>query len=352
MVSSSVLDRIQSALDRVETMLIYSDRRSKVYFESRTLRLWLRNLKTFVLIFSNTELGNDNHVGLFLLRIADTVQTFARKADSWRDGIGMLNNFFFNDRYVIKFELLCKDAREWETKTCLPLKFEMEERYVTLQMKSANDVIHKIIRGSPYHQVLDILDSILEQLVDLLDLDKRCNSNLEVIIGLEDAAPALRDQMVFLISLIRFSISIPMDGPPYHCHTHDLLLAHAEPVSITAARLLLKLNCVEYVRADGIWDEISSLVSRVNPFDLHIHTQVLINGAKSSDQKVDFIAITDVLDGFTSKLWYLLTRPETYSHVIPMEDQLQELYQWLRFLSITLKQPPHNFDLKAKADII
>ncbi|CAI9105460.1 OLC1v1004388C1 [Oldenlandia corymbosa var. corymbosa] len=309
-----IVDYINSSLVDLDFLV----KRCSDHQDAQTLtklRFGLRNLETFVL--AARMLGKAVNLESFLSGIEDIV----------REKAADINDLSLNPGANLDLSVASEFQKDIQS-----LEQEMDEWYATMldsSSQSSSSLEEK--------QVLEIITSIVENLLDIHSLEPKEGFHFQI---LEEAMEALAEQFRFLKTLLGFT----SNG---NDESRQDLLSHAELVTMDAAYLLFTFGNLEKFDEESCNPmnvNVSKLLQQIKPTDAQVYETYI--QALSSTQLPTFIAMKSFLDSLISNLWELLVL-NTDDLVVSMKDQLRELYECLRSLRSILKESTEG----VKADI-
>ncbi|CAI9102468.1 OLC1v1000747C1 [Oldenlandia corymbosa var. corymbosa] len=323
--ASTLIAGIRSALHHVDLLVETNRSNTDDFIAFKFFRFFLRNLKMYLL--SAGKLGKDASPGSSFVKIEGIAQRFAEFIHSIPVGLdGQTLSHISTENLKEDLDYFSGQANEMYV-NLMELK--------TTQQSSSFTV----------DEVLEIMSSSAENLVEFHTMGRSRKS-------LVDAVKALVKQMTFLKNLLLFTTQSKIEPT-------EGLLAHAEVVAINAAYLLsLTLDAKRVI-------QFSTLAEKIKPIDPQVcktYTDALCSSKLEkillapADQDADvescLLAANNLLSSLVSVVW---EAPSSSTRVVvPMKDQLQELYEGLGFLSKAILkqlQQPNKFDPKIKEQI-
>nr|XP_027097893.1 putative late blight resistance protein homolog R1A-3 [Coffea arabica]XP_027097895.1 putative late blight resistance protein homolog R1A-3 [Coffea arabica] len=201
-------------------------------------------------------------------------------------------------------------------------------------------LLHNLL--GDFQLVMDITDSILENLRHLCTRNYRDDGALQSVMG------TLQEKLMFLKSFICFATLHGVKGQ----QLVDLLV-HIEVVAINAASLI---STSWFQRNDEkvcneMESEISQLIQKkIDPVDLQVReTYIHVLTASKLSPSSHTLALEKnkhlVAEFIDDLLHIIMELTESYtSFLVPVKDQLLKLYEGARFLSVLLSQQHEKFD--------
>ncbi|XP_027172504.1 putative late blight resistance protein homolog R1A-3 [Coffea eugenioides] len=296
------------------------------------LKLELRLVRTFFIcariLWSNPEpaekiIDREVRLGSFLFSLQDSVQKNAMESHSLslrleEDAFSLLSDAF----------KLVQDCQN----NIYSFKQDFDKFYVTL-LGCLSQSSSAALRD---HELMEFMDSLLENLVNIL-LQDDCYGDVQLLIH------ALQEKIKFLKSFIVFAIYRGVEER----QLADVL-AHSQVVAVNAAYLscLCWFDKDEEEVHDKVKLKISDLLDGIKPIDPRAHEiyiQVLTTpGLSGSPPTLNLVTISSVLGDFVDSLlgniWDLLHCGRSFM------VSMKILYEGLRFLRTILKNQQVKFD--------